>query len=52
MKKKSTIPIITKVQKNHNNPLLSLDIQSSKAYSILNNKYNPLSDFLNSPIIK
>ncbi|VYT75272.1 nucleotidyltransferase [Clostridium tertium] len=52
MKKKSSIPIITNLQKNNSNPLLSLDIQSSKAYSILNNRYNPLSDFLTSPIIK
>lgn len=52
MKKKSSIPIITKVSKNINNPLLDLDIQGTKAYSILNSKLNPLSDYLNSPIIK
>lgn len=52
MKKKSGIPIITKVKKNINNPLLDLDIQGTKAYSILNNKLNPLSDYLISPIIK
>lgn len=52
MKKKSSIPIITKVPKHINNPLLSLDIQGTKAYSILNNKVNPLSDYLISPIIK
>jgi predicted nucleotidyltransferase len=52
MKKNSTIPIITKVPKHINNPLLSLDIQGTKAYSILNSKVNPLSDYLISPIIK
>ncbi|MBE6054928.1 MAG: nucleotidyltransferase [Clostridium sartagoforme] len=52
MKKNSSIPIITKVSKNNDNPLLDLDIQSTKAYSILNNKINPLSDYLVSPIIK
>ena len=52
MKKKSRIPIITKVSKNMNNPLLNLDIQGTKSYSVLNNTLNPLSDYLNSPIIK
>ena len=52
IKKSSSIPIITKVAKNNNNPLLELDIQSTKAYSILNDKVNPLSDYLLSPIIK
>lgn len=52
MKKNSKIPIITKVPKNINNPLLNLDIQATKAYSILNSKVHPLSDFLQSPIIK
>ena len=52
MKKKSTIPIITKVPKNIDNKLLQLDIQCTKAYSILNHKVNPLSDYLLSPIIK
>lgn len=52
MKKNSAIPIITKVQKNNTNPLLELDIQSTKAYSILNDRVNPLSDYLTSPVIK
>ena len=52
IKKNSSIPIITKVAKNNNNPLLELDIQSTKAYSVLNDKVNPLSDYLLSPIIK
>lgn len=52
MKNNSKIPIITKVPKNINNPLLNLDIQATKAYSILNSKVHPLSDYLQSPIIK
>ncbi|MBU5454034.1 nucleotidyltransferase [Caproiciproducens sp. MSJ-32] len=52
MKKNSQIPIITKISKKNINPLLNLDINATKAYSILNNSLNPLSDFLNSPIIK
>ncbi|MCF0149389.1 MAG: nucleotidyltransferase family protein, partial [Clostridium sp.] len=52
MKKLSSIPIITKVPKNINNKLLQLDIQCTKAYSILNDKVNPLSDYLLSPVIK
>ena len=52
MKKKSQVPIITKISKGNNNPLLNLDINATKAYSILNNSVNPLSDYLNYPIIK
>jgi predicted nucleotidyltransferase len=52
MKSKSSIPIITKINKNNSNPLLNLDINSTKAYSILNNSVNPLSDYLNNPFIK
>ena len=52
MKKTSTIPIITKVLKNHSNPLLELDINATKAYSLLNPKVHPLSDFLKYPFIK
>ncbi|GAA0085422.1 nucleotidyltransferase [Clostridium sp. CTA-7] len=52
MKKKSSIPIITKVPRNISNPLLKLDIQATKAYSLLNSSLNPLSDYLQLPIIK
>lgn len=51
MKKKSTIPIITKLPRSIDNPLLELDIQATKAYSILNDSINPFSDYLISPII-
>lgn len=52
IKKTSTIPIITKVLKNHSNPLLELDINATKAYSLLNTKVHPSSDFLKHPFIK
>lgn len=52
MKKTSTIPLITKVPPNTTNPLLSLDIASTKCYSLLNNKIDPFSDYLIGPIIK
>lgn len=52
IKKNSNIPIITKISKKINNPLLSLDIQATKSYSILSKSLNPLSDYLKMPIIK
>ena len=52
IKNTSSIPLITKVPKHPNNPLLELDILSTKAYSILNPNLNPKSDYLKGPIIK
>ena len=52
IKKKSSIPLITKLPKNTENPLLKLDIAATKAYSILNSKLKANSDYLISPIIK
>lgn len=52
IKSNSTIPLITKVPRFTDNPLLKLDIQATAAYSILNDKVNPNSDYLISPIIK
>lgn len=52
VKKSSSIPIISKVPKYFDNPLLELDLLSTKAYSILNPKVDPKSDYLISPIIK
>lgn len=52
IKANSTIPLITKVPRFTDNPLLKLDIRATAAYSILNNKVNPNSDYLISPIIK
>ncbi len=51
IKQSSSIPLITKIPKYTDNPLLLLDIQATKAYSILNNKVDPRSDYLISPII-
>ena len=52
IKANSTIPLITKVPRFVDNPLLKLDIQATVAYSNLNNKINSNSDYLISPIIK
>ena len=52
IKANSTIPLITKVPRFTDNPLLKLDIRATAAYSILNNKVNPNSDYIISPIIK
>lgn len=49
-KSKASIPIYTKLPKNLNE-VLSLDIQSTKAYSLLNSSVNAASDHLISPII-
>lgn len=52
MKKTSTIPLITKVPRNIDNPLLALDIAATKCYSLLNTNIHPFSDYLKGPIIK
>ena len=52
IKANSTIPLITKLPKEINNPLLKLDLCATKAYSVLNSQVNPNSDYLISPIIK
>jgi len=51
MKKKSSIPIYTKIPNNHNDSILDLDISCTKCYSLLNNKFNALSDYKNKPIM-
>ncbi|MEW9094013.1 MAG: nucleotidyltransferase [Clostridiaceae bacterium] len=50
MKKKSSIPLYTKIPKEIN-PTLYLDIKATKCYSLINKSCNPLSDFKNMPII-
>ena len=52
IKANSNIPLITKLPRFNDNPLLELDIQATKAYSILNSKVNPNNDYLISPLIK
>lgn len=51
LKNTSSIPIITKVQKNNSNPLLAFDINATRAYSILNNNLDSGSDYLRHPFI-
>lgn len=52
LKTNSSIPIYSKLPKSKKiNKCLELDILSTKAYSIINKDINPLSDYLNSPII-
>lgn len=46
----TSIPLITKIPKNINETL-ALDLQATKAYSMLNSKIHPNSDYLISPII-
>ncbi|NLZ49828.1 MAG: nucleotidyltransferase [Clostridiales bacterium] len=50
IKKKSNLNIISKLNKNINDPLLELDILSTAAYSIINEAINYNQDFINSPI--
>lgn len=49
LKKSSNIPVYTKLPKVHNE-VLDLEIQATKAYSLLNSKIDPFSDFLINPI--
>ena len=52
IKANSSIPLITKVPRFTNNPLLKFDLQATACYSLLNYKVNPFNDYLQSPIIK
>ncbi|AAK79707.1 putative nucleotidyltransferase [Clostridium acetobutylicum] len=49
-KKTSSIPLITKVN-NYNFDALSLDINATKAYSLINKSVNPLDDYYRKIII-
>ncbi|EKQ53988.1 MAG: putative nucleotidyltransferase [Clostridium sp. Maddingley MBC34-26] len=51
IKKKNNIEIITKVQKNNLCDHIKIDVLGTKAYSILNSKVNPMSDYLKRPFI-
>jgi len=50
IKSNSSIPLYTKIPKEPSDTL-QLDIQSTRAYNIINNSINPNSDYLISPII-
>ena len=52
IKANSSIPLITKVPRFTNNPLLKFDLQATACYSLLNDKVNHFNDYLQSPIIK
>lgn len=52
IKANSSIPLITKVPRFTNNPLLKFDLQATACYSLLNDKVNTFNDYLQSPIIK
>jgi predicted nucleotidyltransferase len=49
MKSNSSIPVYTKLPKI-STEVLDLDIEATKAYSLLNSNISPLSDYLISPI--
>lgn len=51
IKKNSTIDIITKIPQKLSSTHLEIDILGTKAYSLLNDKINPMDDYLKSPII-
>ncbi|MCD2346008.1 nucleotidyltransferase [Clostridium guangxiense] len=50
MKSKSKIPLISKVNRIEDE-ILNLDMQATRAYSLINNSINPLDDYLKKPII-
>ena len=50
IKNKESVKIITKLPKNIEYSMLSLDLLGSKAYSILNKNISPMEDYLRSPI--
>lgn len=50
IKKHSTIPLITKIPKT-TNKMLDLDLQSTKAYSLINTSIDYNKDYTKSPII-
>ena len=50
IKNKESVKIITKLPKNIEKSMLSLDLLGTKAYSILNKNISPMEDYLRSPI--
>lgn len=50
MKKSTTIPLFSKLPKDKNE-VLELELQASRAYSLVNFSINPLDDFVTYPII-
>ncbi|WP_202127911.1 nucleotidyltransferase [Clostridium sp. C2-6-12] len=52
IKLKANINLITKIPKNNLCDHMKIDILGTKAYSLLNQKINPMEDYLQGPIIK
>jgi len=50
IKGKAVIPILNKLP-NILNPVLDLEVKSTKAYSLINNNISPKDDYLKKPII-
>lgn len=51
IKKNSEIDILTKFPRHISNSMLQLDLQGTKAYSLLNRSVSPMEDYFKSPYI-
>lgn len=51
IKKNSEINILTKFPRHISNNMLLLDLQGTKAYSLLNNSISPMEDYFKTPYI-
>lgn len=51
IKENSEINILTKFPKHISNNMLQLDLQGTKAYSLLNNSISPMEDYFKTPYI-
>lgn len=51
IKESSEINILNKIPKHTSNKMLQLDLQGTKAYSLLNKSISPVEDYIKSPFI-
>lgn len=51
IKENSEINILTKIPKHISNNMLQLDLQGTRAYSLLNNSISPMEDYFKTPYI-
>ncbi|MGG7097540.1 nucleotidyltransferase [Clostridium sardiniense] len=51
IKENSEINILTKIPRHISNNMLHLDLQGTKAYSLLNNSISPMEDYFKTPYI-
>ncbi|MBM7835129.1 nucleotidyltransferase [Clostridium sardiniense] len=51
IKENSEINILTKIPRHISNNMLQLDLQGTKAYSLLNNSISPMEDYFKTPYI-